>query len=576
METITKPKWLFKTTLSKQLLSSFVVSLLAIGSVTLGVNYVLVKVNLETQIKQQASSITQGLEFATEGLFNYGDKTLLRRVVQNYATLPAVEEVAIVNPEGKAIASSSAKLKDKIYAEVYPDLAELLREAAKTGKAFSHKSRYDRQDVLVEILPFSSPLFQVKGKRGLAIVHVNLQLMEEQSWEIFMTSSLTLVSGTFVMLVMMAFLLHKLVLKPLSRLGKAVDESQSTGTFLIPDAIRNQEIKFLAKTFERVFQKLATYEQLKNEIEKRKQAEMALRNSAERERKKSSQLELTLFQLKQTQSELIHAEKMSGLAQIVAGFAHEINNPISFIYGNIEPAKTYIEDLLELIRLYQHYYPEIVPEIDELQEDIDLEFLIEDFENLLNSMKVGADRIREIVLALRTFSHLDESELKEVNIHQGIDSTLLLLDSRFRASSSPGSIQLIKEYHTLPLVYCYPSQLNQVFMNLFINAIDAVNDREKKSQGKFTKEIRLKTELINERRIRVTIKDNGLGIPEDAKPHLFEPFFTTKSVGEGKGLGLSIAYHVIVEQHQGVLDYHSEEGQGTEFIVEIPINFSGE
>lgn len=313
-----------------------------------------------------------------------------------------------------------------------------------------------------------------------------------------------------------------------------------------------------------------------------KQAEEALRQSEAREREKSTQLELTLSQLQRTQAQLIQAEKMSSLGQMVAGIAHEINNPVSFIYGNIALARQYFQELNRLVQLYQQTYPHTTPEIEDLGAEIDLDFLVKDWQKLITSMQVGAERIREIILSLRNFSRLDESELKLVDIHEGIDSTLLLLQNRLKAVGDSGEIEVIKEYGQLPLVHCYASQLNQVFMNLLNNAIDALTNKpsprkitiytavetrekeekkDKDSQAKFT----------NSQFLIIRIVDNGSGMIEEVKNKIFDPFFTTKPVGSGTGLGLAISYQIVVEKHQGKLNCVSTLGKGTELSVEIPL-----
>ncbi|WP_432809661.1 trifunctional serine/threonine-protein kinase/ATP-binding protein/sensor histidine kinase [Pantanalinema sp. GBBB05] len=295
---------------------------------------------------------------------------------------------------------------------------------------------------------------------------------------------------------------------------------------------------------------------------------------------KNHQLEFTLQELQQTQTQLIQTEKMSSLGQLVAGVAHEINNPVNFIHGNLVHASDYTTDLLKILQLYQQQSPSPSPEIQALAEDVDLEFLLEDLPKLLNSMQVGADRIRQIVLSLRNFSRLDEAEMKPVNIHEGIESTLLILQHRLQKKSDC-NIEIVKEYGELPLVECYAGQLNQVFMNILSNAIDALEeyDREKRISlslasvevAQRANLIQIRTETIDSNWIRIRIADNGAGIPETALKKLFDPFFTTKPVGSGTGLGLSISYQIVVEKHGGHLECLSQLGQGAEFIIEIPV-----
>ncbi len=288
-----------------------------------------------------------------------------------------------------------------------------------------------------------------------------------------------------------------------------------------------------------------------------------------------TQLESTLEQLYSTQAQLIQSEKMSSLGQLVAGVAHEINNPVSFIYGNLYSAKKYIQDLVGLIQLYQQHNFNLVPELEQRAKAIDIDFLIEDLPKLLKSMEVGAERIREIVSSLRNFSRLDEAEMKEVNIHEGIDSTLMILEHRLKAASDRPAIKLIKEYGNLPLVECYPKQLNQVFMNIISNAIDALEEAFTNNKNVKDLQIILKTEVIDKQHVMIRILDNGPGISEELQKFLFDPFFTTKTVGKGTGLGLSLSYKIITEKHQGQLKCISQPGKLTEFAIIIPLYQSG-
>ncbi|MTJ47380.1 two-component sensor histidine kinase [Dolichospermum sp. UHCC 0259] len=307
-----------------------------------------------------------------------------------------------------------------------------------------------------------------------------------------------------------------------------------------------------------------------------------LENSVEKRtqelQEKNSELQQTLQELQQTQLQLIQTEKMSSLGQMIAGIAHEINNPVNFIYGNIIHSQQYSQELFTLVELYQQHYPDPPQIIAEELEAIDVDFLKEDFTKLLQSMQIGAERIKAIIQSLRNFSRLDEAEIKEVDIHEGIDGTLMILSHRFKETNNNAKITLIKEYGSLPLVNCYPSQLNQVFMNILANAIDAVSDRhlhytidEMKNNPN---QIWVRTEVTDENWILVRIIDNGLGISEEINSKLFDPFFTTKPVGKGTGLGLSISYKIIVDKHHGRLSCKSTPNQGTEFTIEIPINQS--
>ncbi|MBM0745594.1 hybrid sensor histidine kinase/response regulator (plasmid) [Phormidium sp. CLA17] len=289
----------------------------------------------------------------------------------------------------------------------------------------------------------------------------------------------------------------------------------------------------------------------------------------------TQQLEQTLLQLQKTQSQLIQTEKMSSLGQLVACVAHEINNPVNFIHGNINCASDYLQNLLNLAQLCQQHAPDLTPELQQQIDELDLDFLIEDLPKLLSSMKVGTDRIRQIVLTLRNFSRLDEAEMKPVDIHEGIDSTLLILQNRLKVKPDGSGTELVKEYGNLPLVECYAGQLNQVFMNILGNAIDALesynSERSKVDIQTKPSTITIRTMVKSANSIAVQIVDNGSGMPEEVQKRIFDPFFTTKRVGKGTGLGLSISHQIVTEKHHGSIQCNSEIGRGTEFWIEIPI-----
>lgn len=314
---------------------------------------------------------------------------------------------------------------------------------------------------------------------------------------------------------------------------------------------------------------------LRQEVSDRLLAEQA-------EREKSQQLTEALQQLKLTQAHLVQSEKMSSLGNLVAGIAHEINNPVGFIYGNLTHTTKHTQDLLELLELYQNALPHAPTEVQEKIEDIDLEFVKSDLPKLMDSMKVGAKRITEIVQSLRNFSRHDEAELKSVDIHEGLESTLMILQHRLTAKSNCPVIEVIREYSSLPNVECYARQMNQAFMNILSNAIDALSglfatEQEPLAQDNVQRTIptiTIRTKLLDSQQVAIEIADNGPGMPEAIQARVFEPFFTTKPIGEGTGLGMSISYSIVMNQHSGQLRCWSVLGQGTTFAIAIPIQQS--
>ena len=321
------------------------------------------------------------------------------------------------------------------------------------------------------------------------------------------------------------------------------------------------------------------YRPLNQQFKKCLLIERELRQSEADLKQKAQELEETMKKL-QLAPQLLHAEKMSSLGRLVAGIAHEINNPVNFIYGNLKYVTEYTYLILQIIQKYQDYYPNPPQEIIKLIKENELDFLTQDLTQILSSMTVGTERITEIVKSLRNFSRLDEAEIKRVHIHEGINSTLMILEHRFQATNKYPEIQVIQEYGQLPLIECYPGQLNQVFLNILTNAIDALQDVSKtwfignnqlENSNYLLPTIRICTEVIDQEWVAIRIADNGSGMNEQVRARLFDPFFTTKPVGKGTGLGLSISYQIIVEKHQGQLSCISVPGQGTEFVIKIPV-----
>lgn len=448
----------------------------------------------------------------------------------------------------------------------------------------------------------SSPLFCLNPSDSLWIAHQQMQQSHVRRLVVTGVQGelLGIVSQTSLLKVLGATEMYGVI----EELQQAVDESttelreanERLQREIFSRALAEVELQkahddLKRQVEERTAELKAANKLLKEDIAKRQKVEEALRRREVELQEQAAQLEATLHQLRYTQASLIQAEKMSSLGQLVAGIAHEINNPVSFIHCNLPYASQYARDLLDVVQLYQKYYALPVPEIQNRAEEIDLNFILEDLLKLLSSMQIGAERIRQIVLSLRNFALLDQAEMKPVDLHEGIDSTLSLLQNRLKATPEHPGILVIKEYGDLPLVECYAGQLNQVFMNVLNNAIDALERGYPNSCSAPC--IRIRTELIEGLEksaianqslqmsssaiansqfpwLAIRILDNGPGMSEDVRRKLFDPFFTTKPVGQGTGLGLSISYQIVVEKHGGELKCISTPGQGTEIVIEIP------
>jgi two-component system, NtrC family, sensor kinase len=320
-------------------------------------------------------------------------------------------------------------------------------------------------------------------------------------------------------------------------------------------------------------------DRLKQEITIRQQTEIELRRSEAQLQGRTQQLQQALDELKLAQKQLVQSEKMSSLGQIAAGIAHEINNPIGFIYGNLDYASEYMEVLIKIVNLYNKYYPQPHTEILKAIQISELDFVLKDFPKVLKSMHAGAERIRDIVLSMRYFSGYDQAYTQQEDIHIGLDSTLVILQSRLKEQTNRVAIEVKKNYGDIPPINCYSSRLNQVFMNLLSNAIDAIEEKFKDVEGSFYPVIEICTRLCNSTEknqdknsqwVEVRIVDNGVGIAPHIQNSIFDPFFTTKPVGKGTGLGLFISYSIIVEQHNGQLLCNSEVGKGTEILIRLP------
>ncbi|MFN6568046.1 ATP-binding protein [Dendronalium sp. ChiSLP03b] len=494
------------------------------------------------------------------------DKGWLRQFL-NYSQ--PTTRLEIISLKGKFIVSSSSDWKPDIWEKNY--FASII-----LPNIYHRRSVYRIQPEL-GLNTIYAPINS--GNQPIAIVKLQIVAKYFQEAKETLTHLILLGLSLAVLLsVLVANLLAQQISYPIIKLAKR-SQTLAEGDLNSPITnIKNGgEIGQLANAYQEMANSLRT---LINNLEQRvaertQELELARQTLEERVQErtielsrknheleiKTEQLHTALNDLKMAQLQLIQTEKMSSLGQMVAGIAHEINNPINFIYANLTHVKNYTEDLFSLISRYQQCYPD--PDIQTYAEKIELDYLIKDFPQIITSMDTGANRIQEIVLSLRNFSRHDEAEIKQVNIHEGIDSTLLLLQHRLNPNRDRPVIQIIKEYDRLPLVECYSRQLNQVFMHVLVNAIDALEFQ----QEKVNKKIIIQTKN-NKNSIFIKIIDNGIGIEDKNITKIFDPFFTTKSVGS-TGLGLSVSYQII-KKHQGNITIVSQLNQETEVIIELP------
>jgi two-component system NtrC family sensor kinase len=381
--------------------------------------------------------------------------------------------------------------------------------------------------------------------------------------------------------VLLAIAISRAIAQPIQELTRIAQRSIQESNFdLQVPATNKDEIGVLGRTFNQLIRSVKDLLDQQQNANARLAAynhnlEKIVRDRTQEISDKNHQLQELVEKLKQTQIQVVQSEKMSSLGQLVAGVAHEINNPVNFIHGNLVHIQNYSRDLMHLVQLYQKSYPNPAPEIEMEVEDNDLDFLQEDLPKILSSMEIGTARIRQIVLSLRNFSRMDEAEFKAVDLHEGIESTLLILQHRLKAKPERPEVRVIRDYGKLPLVECYAGQLNQVFMNLFANAIDALEERNGTQTYQEIEanpnQISIRTSTVDGEWVNITIADNGLGMSEEVKKQIFNPFFTTKPAGKGTGMGMAIAYQIVTEKHHGTLVCFSTPGAGTEFVIQIPL-----
>ena len=467
------------------------------------------------------------------------NSTELKELLNGYKT--TTESYAqLIKSFWQQIAPSSLKIEE------VKDAQQKVLDLIRGDQAVKIDVKFER---LSESLSLTTQIAKAEQQQA----YINFNIAEKLRLQIIVVS----MSVSVATAIFLAICTSRAIAIPLQAVTSIAKNITQQANFNLQAPVTTEdEVGTLAKSINQLVKWVAEYTD---------ELEFARQTLEERVQERTEELTAALHKLKHTQTQLIQTEKMSSLGQMVGGVAHEINNPINFIYGNLEHANQYIIDLVNLVRLYQQEYPQPTEIIAEEIEAIELEFIAEDLLKMLESMKIGSDRIRQIVLSLRNFSRLDEAQMKLVDIHEGIDNTLLILNSRLK-----DKIEVIKNYGELPEIECYPAQLNQVFMNILVNAIDALEEWEEKNslKGK-NSQILIQTQKLESGNIRVRICDNGPGISPAIKSKLFDPFFTTKEPGKGTGIGLAICYQII-EKHHGKIEAISSQGMGAEFAIVLP------
>ncbi|MHC5598513.1 MAG: sensor histidine kinase [Nostoc sp.] len=505
--------------------------------------------------KQVLQVVTNGIKSST-GLLggiiigDLVDDILLQKIAAGSS------KQLIVQRQNRVVAATLLVAKDDTGQFISPNLP-------------ARRINIDNKNYLAESIIFTG------ASQSLTItVLYSISLLEVAQYKLWQHLGLLFLLGSSILAVT-GFLIARAITRPLKAVTQVAQRVTQESNFdLQAPVMTEDEVGILAISFNQLIQQvkrlLAEQNEAKQRLEFYSQTlEEKIEERTQALRQKNIVLKDTLKELRLTQSQLIQNEKMSSLGQLVAGIAHEINNPVNFIYGNLKYTDDYTQELLSLLQLYQKHYPHPEPEIQNAKQEADIEYLTEDLPKMLASMKIGADRIREIVLSLRIFSRLDEAEFKTADIHEGIDSTLLILQHRLKSEKTRPTITVIKEYSDIPKIQCFAGQLNQVLMNILANAIDALEEAFQKGLCP-EPIIRISSAQVNEN-VVVKIADNGTGIPEAIQSRLFDPFFTTKQVGKGTGMGLSISYQIITEKHGGSLRCISLPGKGAEFIITIPI-----
>lgn len=513
------------------------------------------------------SVMGQSIWFDYETAKFFGDVRQVKKVISEFETFVAnhPDELASNATNLKALlngyktnTNSYTELIKSLWHQINP--ANVKADEIETANHALLNFYREKQatGVSVQFDRLSESLNKINSEAERQKIQSDLKLEQAEKIRVIIIGASMILSVAIAAI--LATITSRAIASPLVALTQVANDIIKESDFRLRSAVKTKdEIGSLATSLNQLVEWVEEYTLA---------LELARKTLEQRVEERTKELQKTLEKLQKTQTQLIQTEKMSSLGQMVAGIAHEINNPVNFIHANLQYAHEYAEDLLELVQLYQQQYPHPTPLIQKQIERIDIGFLSEDFYKILSSMKMGTERIRKIVLSLRNFSRLDEAEMKTVDIHEGIENALLILNHRLKTG-----IEVVKNYGDLPRIECYPAQLNQVFMHIIANSIDALEEvmgRRKQNAYCQLSTILIYTEVTGVNYIRIRILDNGLGIAPEVKHKLFDPFFTTKPVGKGTGLGLSICYH-IVEKHGGEIEVNSEVGKGTEFAIALPI-----